>query len=80
MSIFRKSNDQEPEDVVASSIADEVSNISAVDGSDVVAPDAVTSQESPQQKSLPFAFAKRNGVLAKAVHEGEAIVLRRPGT
>jgi general secretion pathway protein E len=39
----------------------------------------VTATETPSHKTLPFAFAKRNGVLVGEISHGHAKILHRPG-
>jgi len=63
--------------------SDKASLVTAVSAGSPVAPDALNLDgaalnEGGRHKSLPFAFAKRNGVLVKDITQGEAVVLCRP--
>jgi general secretion pathway protein E len=74
MSIFSKSSGEDTkEDLTAQAIAKTVSDLPLVDSEETAAP-----VEVHKPKTLPFAFAKRNGVLVKELHDGEAVVLSRP--
>ena len=74
MSIFGKSPDQEPQ-------ADSPTAVEVMPQNDVAADHQLDDQPSTgsMPKPLPFAFAKRNGVLVKDKQEGEAVVVCRPG-
>ncbi len=75
MSIFSKSSSEEHnDDPVKQSLAESAAEL-PVDGKDA---EITQHEEINKPKTLPFAFAKRNGVLVKSVHDGEAVVLSRP--
>jgi general secretion pathway protein E len=77
MSIFSKSTDSIPQTDTGekANSSDELAEMAAFEAPIVDAPE---QGEAATHKSLPFAFAKRNGVLIKEVHDGEAVVLCRP--
>lgn len=74
MSIFGKSPDQEPQ-------ADSSAAIDVMPQAEVSAESQISepSAAGPMPKPLPFAFAKRNGVLVKDKQDDEAVVVCRPG-
>jgi len=74
MSIFSKSSEEQQQDLPGQS-ASEAAGQLPMAGNTVEAPG---QQEAGKPKTLPFTFAKRNGVLVKEVREGEAVVLSRP--
>jgi len=71
MAIFGKSSDQKPTEPPVSEQAAAAAPAAAVT-------ESVESEDKHGVKQLPFAFAKRNGVLVKEVKDGEAIVACRP--
>ena len=74
MSIFSKSSEEQQQDLPGQS-ASEAAGQLPMAGNTVAAPE---HEEPDKPKTLPFTFAKRNGVLVKEVREGEAVVLSRP--
>ena len=75
MAIFGKSQDQESPQEETSPAIDVTQKIEAGDSDQLAEPVATVTSA----KALPFAFAKRNGVLVKDVQDGEAVVICRPG-
>jgi len=82
MSIFSKSSDQKPAPAPVKA-EPAAGMLEATDGATDAAADATVisttdAADKPSTKKLPFAFAKRNGVLVKEILEDEAVVSCRP--